>query len=157
MRNFPKRCDDHYRCELVVFHERHGCETTFSTRHVPNGNSSGKRLSNSLSHDASCECRFVCTNFVAQAFADCFSSSCDQVPLSPAFLFLVCRYLKGKKFARHEEKSKIKISEWASILITKYWLVHGEIATTDTVPKQRHSRLWRTSAEHGAAVLKEIF
>ncbi len=115
------------------------------TLQVPNGNSSGKKLSNSLNHDSSCRHKFVCTNFVAQASTDRSSSSCDQVPLSHAFLFVLCRYLEGKNFTRHEKKkSKIKIYEWASILVTEYRPVHSEIATTKPVPKQRHLRLLRS-------------
>ncbi len=64
---------------------------------MPKGNSSGKRLSNFRSHDASCGRRFVYTNSVAQSSAQCSSSSYDQVSLFPTFLLLVCRYLKERK------------------------------------------------------------
>jgi hypothetical protein len=55
-----------------------------------------------------------------------------------------------------KKKSKKRISESASILVTKYRPVHSEIATTRPVPKQRHSRLRRTSAKHGSVIPKEI-
>ncbi len=102
------------------------------TLQVPNGNSSGKKLSNSLNHDSSYGWKFVCTNFVAQASADRSSSSCDQVPLSPTFLFVLCRYLKGKNFTRHEEKkkqNKIFLNEHPS------WLQSTDLSTVRS-PRQ---------------------
>jgi len=84
------------------------------TREVPNSNSSGKRRSNSRNHDASCKCRLVCTNSVAQASADYSSSSCDQVPSFLTFFSLVCRYLRGRKWHVMNEGKKRKVL-WMSI------------------------------------------
>jgi len=85
-----------------------------------------------------------------------------SIPLATRFLCLSHLFSwcvdtwKERNSRAMRKKSKIKISEWASILVTEYWPIHGEIATTEPVPKQFHSRLQRTGAEHGAVIPKEI-
>jgi len=90
------------------------------TREVSSGNSSGKRRSNSRSHDASCKCRLVCTNSVAQASANYSNFSCDQVPSFLTFFSLVCRYLRGRKWhVMNEGKKKSFVNEHPSELCRK--------------------------------------
>ncbi len=111
-----------YRCQMVIPQGK-SCLTLSTTTQVANANLSAQILW--PKHPQTVLVPLATRSLCLLRFFSCCAGT----------------WRERTSHAMREKKSKIKIYEWSSILVTEYRPVHNEIAMTKPVPKQRHLRL----------------